>query len=116
MDHSDRSAAAPGRSVNEFATEGVVTVDERRHILVGDLGGLEYAIADYVAKWGEHFTGVPYLGEFGPNLAGIPTGVANMAMTVIRKNLVTSWTEQVLIDTGAIDRELQAKAADRGQR
>lgn len=68
-----------------------------RHILAGDLGWLEYAIADYVARWGEHFTGEPYLDEFGgPNIAGIPTAVANMAMTVIRKNLVTASREQLI--------------------
>ena len=98
--------------MGEFATEGVATVNERRHILVGDLDALEHAIADYVAKWGEHLTGQPYQGEFGTNLAGIPCAVANMAMTVIRKNLITSWTEPVLIDTGAMDRELQAKAQE----
>lgn len=81
-------------------TPDVVTVQERRHILVGDLEALEYAIADYVAKWGEHLTGQPYLDEFGgPNIAGIPCSVANMAMTVIRKNLITSLSESVLIDT-----------------
>jgi hypothetical protein len=53
-----------------------------------DLGWLELAIADYIAKWGEHWTGVPYMGEFGPSLAGLPTAMANMAMTVIRKRLV----------------------------
>jgi hypothetical protein len=58
-----------------------------RWILTGDLDGLEYAIADYIARWGEHFTGKPYIGEFGPNIAGIPTACANMAMTVIRKNV-----------------------------
>jgi hypothetical protein len=60
---------------------------EPTHTLVGDLGWLEYAIADYIAKWGEHWTGRPYLGEFGPNIPGMPTAMANMAMTVIRKNL-----------------------------
>ena len=74
--------------MGDFATEGVATVNERRHILCGDLDNLEYAIADYVAKWGEHLTGQPYLDEFGgPNIAGIPCAVANMAMTVIRKNI-----------------------------
>lgn len=76
------------------------TVQEKRHILVGDLEALEYAVADYVAKWGTNLTGKPYLDEFGgPNIAGIPCAVANMAMTVIRKNLITSWSESVLIDT-----------------
>jgi hypothetical protein len=74
-----------------------VTVQQRRHVLVGDLDALEYAIADYVAKWGEHLTGRPYLDEFGPNIAGLPCAVANMAMTVIRKNLVTSWSEPRLV-------------------
>lgn len=65
----------------------------QRHVLCGDLEGLEFAIADYVAKWGQHFTGQPYMGEFGPNLAGMPTGVANMAMTVIRKSILATWEE-----------------------
>lgn len=72
-------------------------VAQPRHVLAGDLNWLEYAIADYVAKWGEHFTGRPYMGEFGVNVAGIPTGVANMAMTVIRKNILTSWSEDVAV-------------------
>lgn len=96
--------------MSEYTSEGVATVDERRHILCGDLDALEFAIADYVAKWGQHITGQPYQGEYGTNIAGIPYAVANMAMTVIRKNLVTSWTEQVVVDVGAIDRELKAKA------
>ena len=60
-----------------------------RHVLHGDLDWLEYAIADYIAKWGEHLTGRPYDG----NIAGIPCATANMAMTVIRKNIVGSWDE-----------------------
>lgn len=96
-----------------FASEGVVTVDERRHILVGGLDWLEYAIADYVAKWGEHLTGKPYIGEFGPNIAGMPTAVANMAMTVIRKNLVTSWTEKRTFDAAGSERELKAEIEQR---
>lgn len=60
-----------------------------RHVLQGDLDWLEYAIADYIAKWGEHLTGRPYDG----NIAGIPCATANMAMSVIRKNIVGSWTE-----------------------
>lgn len=55
--------------------------------LIGDLEWLEYAIADYIAKYGEHFTGQLYIGEFGPNIAGIPCAAANMAMSVIRKNI-----------------------------
>lgn len=99
---------------SEFATPGVITVDEDRHILEGDLNHLEYAIADYVARWGEHFTGRPYIDEFGgPAIAGLPVAVANMAMTVIRKSLVASWTETKVIDAGAMDRELQAKASAR---
>lgn len=66
---------------------GETRVEPERHVLVGDLHYLEYAIADYIAKWGEHLTGRPYMGEFGPAIAGMPTSVANMAMTVIRKNL-----------------------------
>lgn len=82
------------------ADREIATVQERRHILTGDLEWLEYAIADYVAKWGEHLTGRPYRDEFGgPNIAGLPCSVANMAMTVIRKSLVTSWSEPRLIDT-----------------
>lgn len=59
-----------------------------------ELEWFEFAVADYVAKWGEHLTGRPYIGEFGPNLAGLPTAVGNMAGTVLRK-LVRS-------DTGLI--------------
>lgn len=62
-----------------------------RHVVEGDLNWLEYAIADYVAQWGTNFTGQPYMGKFGPNIAGLPVAVANMAMTVIRKNVVASW-------------------------
>lgn len=100
--------------VEDFASDGVITVDEQRFILVGTLDELEYAIADYIAKWGEHLTGRPYIDEFGgPSIAGIPCAAANMAMTVIRKNIVASWTEKRTLDAGAIDRELQAKAAAR---
>lgn len=63
------------------------SVNPKRWVLVGDLDWIEYAIADYIAMWGEHLTGQPYIGEFGPNIAGIPTAAANMAMTVIRKNI-----------------------------
>lgn len=98
----------------EFTTPGVITVTETRHVLEGDLNHLEYAIADYIARWGEHFTGRPYLDQFGgPAIAGLPVAAANMAMTVIRKSLVASWTEEKVIDAGAMDRELQAKAAAR---
>lgn len=65
----------------------------QRHVLTGDLEGLEFAIADYVAKWGQNWTGKPYIGEFGPNLGGMPTAVANMAMTVIRKSILATWEE-----------------------
>lgn len=60
-----------------------------RHVVQGDLDWLEYAIADHVAKYGEHLTGRPYDG----NIAGIPCAVANMAMSVIRKNIVGQWSE-----------------------
>lgn len=51
-----------------------------------DFDLFEYAVADYVAKWGEHLTGKPYQDpKFGPNIAGIPVAVANMAGTVLRK-------------------------------
>lgn len=53
-----------------------------RHVLVGDLNVLEYAIADYIVRWGQHLDGVD-----GESIAGTPCAVANMAMTVIRKNL-----------------------------
>ena len=84
-------------------------MSDKRHVLAGDLDWLEYAIADYVAKWGEHLTGQPYQGEFGTNIAGIPCAVANMAMTVIRKNIVASWTENQpnahLVDPGKTSTE-----------
>lgn len=73
----------------------------QRHVLCGDLEALEYAIADYVAKWGQHFTNKPYMGEGGPNIAGMPTAVANMAMTVIRRNLLATWEEAPPPDTAA---------------
>lgn len=76
-----------------------VRIAQQRHVLVGDLDALEYAIADYIAKWGEHLTGRPYQGEFGTNIAGIPCAAANMAMSVIRKNLVASWSESVAVST-----------------
>lgn len=50
-----------------------------------DFDRFEFAVADYVAKWGEHLTGRPYMGDLGPNLAGMPTAVGNMAGTVLRK-------------------------------
>jgi hypothetical protein len=52
-------------------------------LLTGDLEWLEYATADYIAKWGTQWTGRPYDG----NTAGLACAVANMAMTVIRKNI-----------------------------
>jgi hypothetical protein len=48
--------------------------------LTGDLEWLEFAISDYIVRWGQHLPGVE-------DYAGIPTAVANMAMTVIRKNI-----------------------------
>lgn len=62
-----------------------------RHVVQGELDWLEFAIADYIAKWGEHLTGRPYDG----NIAGLPCAVANMAMTVIRKNIIGSPTPAV---------------------
>lgn len=63
----------------DFIEPGSTTPE---HILVGDLGWLEFAIADYIVRWGQHLPGV-----HPDTIAGTPTAVANMAMTVIRKNL-----------------------------
>lgn len=71
----------------------MTTVQQHRHILQGDLNALEYAIADYIVRWGQHLPGV-----HADTIAGTPCSVANLAMTVIRKNLVTSWTETVTVD------------------
>ena len=60
----------------------------QRYVLAGDLEWLEYAIADYISKWGGHLPGVERHG-----LAGTPVAAANMAMTVIRKNILTTWEE-----------------------
>jgi hypothetical protein len=70
----------------------MTTVPEQRHIIRGDLGWLEYAIADYIVRWGQHLPGV-----HPDTTAGTPCAVANMAMTVIRKSIVTSWTEPVTL-------------------
>lgn len=55
---------------------------EPQWLLSGDLEWLEYAIADYVWRWGQHLPGV-----HRDHSAGVPVAVANMAMTVIRKNV-----------------------------
>jgi hypothetical protein len=49
-----------------------------------DLNWLEFAIAEYIARWGANWTGRPYDGSTD----GLPCAVANMAMTVIRKRMV----------------------------
>jgi N-methylhydantoinase A/oxoprolinase/acetone carboxylase beta subunit len=91
MPDSDTTTSAGQwqKMVDPYQTQPhTITEDARaRNVLVGDLEYLEYAIADYVARLGEHWTGKPYMGKFGPNIAGLPVAVANMAMTVIRKNL-----------------------------
>lgn len=66
--------------------------ESRRHVLIGDLDGLEYAIADYIVRWGQHLDGVN-----GDTIAGLPCAVANMAMTVIRKNIAASWDEPIVV-------------------
>lgn len=50
--------------------------------LRGDLDGIEYAIADYIWRSGQHLDGVN-----PDSIAGVPVATANMAMTVIRKNV-----------------------------
>lgn len=74
-------------------TPATVTIEQRRHILQGNLDTLEYAIADYIQRWGAHLDGVT-----PGSIAGTPCAVANMAMTVIRKNIVASWSEPVVVD------------------
>lgn len=69
--------------------------ESRRHVLKGDLDGMEFAIADYIVKWGQHLDGV------GDTIAGLPCAVANMAMTVIRKNIAASWDEPIVVLTPA---------------
>lgn len=66
-------------------------------LLRGDLNTLEYAIADYVQRWGQHLPGVER-----HTTAGVPVAVANMAMAVIRKNVQR------------IDLPRDSKEADRG--
>lgn len=51
-------------------------------LLEGDLDALEFAISDYIWRWGQHLPGVHQ-----ETRAGTPVAVANMAMTVIRKNV-----------------------------
>jgi hypothetical protein len=51
-------------------------------LLAGDLDTLEAVIADYVWNYGQHLPGVNPDG-----IAGTPVAVANMAMSVIRKNI-----------------------------
>lgn len=55
---------------------------ERLWVLVGNLDDLEYAIADYIYRYGQHLPGVN-----SDTIAGTPVAAANMAMTVIRKNV-----------------------------
>lgn len=66
---------------------------QRRHVLAGDLDALEFAIADYIVRWGQHLDGV------GDSITGLPCAVANMAMTVIRKNISASWDEPLVVLT-----------------
>lgn len=62
---------------------GMASVErEPLWLLTGDLEWLEFAIADYVWKWGQHLPGV-----HPEHTAGTPVAVANMAMSVIRKNV-----------------------------
>lgn len=51
-------------------------------LLFGDLDGLESDIAQYIRARGTHLPGV------NPDtIAGVPTATANMAMSVIRRNV-----------------------------
>lgn len=61
---------------------------EQRHVLVGDLNDLEAAIAWYIHRWGQHLDGV-----HPDTTAGVPAAAANMAMSVVRKWIIGSWTE-----------------------
>ena len=51
-------------------------------LLRGDLDSIEAAIAWYIQTWGQHLPGV-----HPEHTAGVPVATANMAMTVIRKNV-----------------------------
>lgn len=51
-------------------------------LLMGDLDILEGMIAGYIWQYGQHLPGVN-----GDCIAGTPVAAANMAMSVIRKNL-----------------------------
>ena len=97
--HTPGVAADPRRLAAEVAPSAVVHIPQKRHVLLGDLDTLEFAIADYIARWGEQWTGRRYDG----NIAGLPCAVANMAMTVIRKNLAASWSETVAVEVPATE-------------
>lgn len=62
-------------------------------LLTGDLDTLEGMIADYVWNYGQHLPGVRPEG-----IAGTPVAVANMAMSVIRKNISRVGTISVPAD------------------
>jgi hypothetical protein len=51
-------------------------------LLRGDLDALESAMAHYMWEWGQHLPGV-----HEDTSAGAPTAFANMAMSVIRRNV-----------------------------
>lgn len=51
-------------------------------LLRGNLDSLEFAIADHIQRYGQHLPGVQR-----HTTAGVPTAAANMAMSVIRKNV-----------------------------
>lgn len=51
-------------------------------LLMGDLDGLESDIAQYIRARGQHLPGVR-----PDSIAGVPVATANMAMSVIRRNV-----------------------------
>jgi len=83
--------------------------EQRRHVLAGDLEWMEYAIADYIRLWGRHLDGVD-----GSTIAGLPCAVANMAMTVIRKNIVATWDEPIEVLTPDEHAARLARSSDSG--
>jgi hypothetical protein len=71
------------RAEERGVEKGIATADRTPlWLLEGDLEWLEYAISDYIWRWGQHLPGV-----HPTSWAGTPTAVANMAMTVIRKSI-----------------------------
>lgn len=78
---------------------------DRLWLLRGDLDSIESAIAWYIQTWGQHLPGVAE-----DHTAGVPTATANMAMSVIRKNVKPlprepHYVDEAVMEMLASDRE-----------